>query len=86
MKKLSFSALFLALSVLPFLLAMQGCDKKIPYIPEPEVIHVQGITVSASSAELTVDEDAKLTVNITPSNATDKGVKFTSDNPLVQKP
>ena len=55
MKKLSFSALSLALSVLPFLLAMQGCDKKIPYIPEPEVIHVQGITVSASSAELAVD-------------------------------
>ena len=70
------------------LLAVQGCGKEpepsTPSTPTtPEVIPVQGVSASASVTEIQVGEKGKMSVLITPANATDKSVTYQSDNPDV---
>ena len=67
------------------LLAVQGCEKEPkPGTPDvPDVVHVQSVSISASATEMTPGEVAKITVTITPSNASDQSVTFTTDNSNV---
>lgn len=75
--------LFLVLGCLALcLLAILGCDKDSkPSVPEE--VHVKSVSVSVSASELTEGDLTKLTVTITPSDATNKAVTFKSDNPNV---
>ena len=63
------------------LFAVQSCEDPEP--AKPEVVPVQGVTVSVSSSEMKVDDVGKLTVTVTPSNATDPGVSYKSSDPTV---
>lgn len=51
--------------------------------PLPEKVSVKGITLSPSSKKLTVGESISLTTVVSPSNATNKAVLYTSSNPLA---
>jgi uncharacterized protein YjdB len=51
--------------------------------PDPKPVPVTKITLNASSATLKVDEEYQLAATVSPSNATDKSVKWSSDNTKV---
>ena len=55
-----------------------SCDEK-----GPEDIPVSSVTINKSAIQMKVGETETLTVTITPSNATDKRVLWTSSNPDV---
>ena len=81
MKKL----FFLVASVLSVALAFQSCQKPdTPEVPVgPQTVAVTGVSVSASSVELTEGGTQTINVTVSPSNATDKTVSFSSDNTSV---
>ena len=53
-----------------------GCD-------EDETVAATGVTLSETELSLTVGESATLTATVTPDNATDKSVTWTSSDPAV---
>lgn len=81
MKKL----LFLLICAASFALAFQACQKPdTPAQPStPETVHVTGVTVSASSVALSEGGSQTVTVTVSPANAADKSVTFSSDNTSV---
>ena len=54
-----------------------SCEK------QPDTIAVTGITLSQTALELMEGESATITATVSPSNATNKRVLWTSDNPYV---
>ena len=56
---------------------MASCQK------EPKAVAVTGITLSQTSVELTEGESTRITATISPSNATNKTVIWSSDNSYV---
>ncbi len=55
-----------------------------PIAPEPiEVVPVTGISVSKSSVSILEGNSEKVTAKVTPDNATNKIVTWTSSNPAV---
>ena len=50
---------------------------------EPETIAVTGVTLSQTSAELTEGDSFRLTATVSPGNATDKTIIWSSDNETV---
>ncbi|MBQ6302047.1 MAG: Ig-like domain-containing protein [Bacteroidales bacterium] len=59
------------------ILTLLSCQK------EPKTIAVTGITLSQTSVELTEGESTRITATISPSNATNKTVIWSSDNSYV---
>lgn len=72
---LSFAALF-------FLIATYACGGAEPE-PVPSTIPVESIYLNKTEVTLTKDEEIELTAVVTPANATDKTVVWSSDNPNV---
>ena len=68
--------------LLACLVAFLACTKE-PKPVEPDTVPVQTVSISLSSNEMNVDDMAKLTVTITPSNATNQGLSFSSSDPNV---
>lgn len=60
-------------------------NQSYPYIEFPNTILVKSIILSSNSVELTEGKTAQLTATIAPTNATIKGVTWTSDNANVAK-
>ena len=58
-------------------ISITACQK------EPETVAVTGITLSPSMLELTEGESARIIATVSPGNATNKKVIWSSDNPLV---
>ncbi|MGX8707746.1 MAG: Ig-like domain-containing protein, partial [Bacteroidales bacterium] len=70
MKRIRF--LFLLLTGLLFFCY---CDP-----PEPEIIHVTGVTLNKTAIELTVGDAEQLTATVAPADATNKSVTWSSSN------
>ena len=51
--------------------------------PEPEVINVESVSLNSQSEELEIGEQTTLVATITPDNATNKSVTWSSDNTSV---
>ena len=51
--------------------------------PEPEVINVENVTLNSQNEELKIGDTVTLVATITPSNATNKNVTWSSDNTNV---
>ena len=51
--------------------------------PKPQVVAVTGVTLNQTTLSLTVDGTATLTATVSPSNATDKTVTWSSSNEAV---
>lgn len=66
------------LNVLAALALLLACNK------QPETISVTGITVNPTSAELTEGESLTITATVSPSDATNKNVQWSSSNPDIQ--
>lgn len=81
MKKL----FFLLICAAFFALAFQACKKPdTPAQPStPETVHVTGVTVSASTVALSEGGSLTVSVTVSPANAADKSVTFSSDNTSV---
>ncbi len=73
MKRIRF--LFLLLTGLLFFCY---CDP-----PEPEIIHVTGVTLNKTAIELTVGDAEQLTATVAPADATNKSVTWSSNNGSV---
>ena len=58
-------------------LTFAACQK------EPKTVAVTGITLSQTSVELTEGESTRIIATISPNNATNKTVIWSSDNPYV---
>ena len=58
---------------------------KVSVIKNPDIVDATGITVSPTSLTLTAGGTDTLTATVTPSNATDKTVTWTSSNESVAK-
>ena len=56
-------------------------DNDIP--AEPTVIHVTGISITPTNLFLTLGESQKLTYTITPEDATDKSVTWSTNAPSM---
>ncbi len=54
-----------------------------PEVPEPEEIHVTGITLDKTELTMTIGETATITATVEPENATNKEVIFKSLNPFI---
>ncbi len=63
--------------VLYLSMILAACQK------EPDTVAVTGITLSQTTVELTEGESTRITATVSPSNATNKKVLWSSDNPLV---
>ena len=72
-------ALFISLCVL--LLAGTGCKKNVE--PEPQKVIVTSVSVKPSSLSLKVGETAQLTATVTPVNADNKTVSWSTSDPSV---
>ncbi|MDE7087025.1 MAG: Ig-like domain-containing protein, partial [Clostridia bacterium] len=91
MKKKSIIALILAASLSLGVAAAAGCNTVDPNGPGNQTENeggstaVTGVTLSDSAITLTLNQNGskKLTATVSPSNATDKGVVWTSDNKAV---
>ena len=55
----------------------------LPEEPEPEVINVENVTLNSQNEELKIGDTVTLVATITPSNATNKNVTWSSDNTNV---
>ena len=66
------------LNVLAALALLLACNK------QPETISVTGITVNPTSTELIEGETVTITATISPSDATNKNVQWSSSNPDIQ--
>lgn len=51
--------------------------------PTPEPVAVTGVSLNKNSLTLGIDESEKLTATVTPSNATNKRVSWSSSNSEV---
>lgn len=58
-------------------------DPVTPSKPEQKKVEVTGITLSETSLTLLIDEEKTLTATVTPDNATDKTVTWSSDDESV---
>ncbi len=65
-------------SVLAIIFALSSCT-----IEKQEVIEITGITISEKSISIFENEEKTLTAEVTPSNAADKTVTWSSDNEAV---
>ncbi|MDD7088846.1 MAG: Ig-like domain-containing protein [Bacteroidales bacterium] len=80
MKKLAFAFMAFAMAVL----SMTGCGKTEPNEPEkPAAIKVTGVTLDRQSLSMTEGENSTLTATLSPSNATDKSVTWSSSSTAV---
>ena len=52
-------------------------------VTAPPVVHVDGVTLDTTSMELAINETQRLIATVSPSNATDKSVYWSSDNASV---
>ncbi len=90
MKKKLLTALVLASAVAFGSFAVAGCDSRKPDSGdvgsgsgEVDKVAVSGVTVTPDALNLEVGATSKLTANITPGNADNKAVTWTSDNQAV---
>lgn len=80
MKKIAFAFMAFAMAVL----SMTGCGKTEPNEPEkPAAIKVTGVTLDRQSLSMTEGENSTLTATLSPSNATDKSVTWSSSSTAV---
>ena len=64
--------------------SMTGCGKTEPNEPEkPAAIKVTGVTLDRQSLSMTEGENSTLTATLSPSNATDKSVTWSSSSTAV---
>lgn len=64
--------------------ALVSCETQQPVQPsEPEIVKVTSVSLDASTLDLYVDSTAVLVASVQPGNATDKSVKWVSDNESV---
>lgn len=63
--------------------ASAGGVTSLPCSVTVDVIHVSGVSLNITSAELTEGEELTLTADVQPSDAADKDVRWSSSNPGV---
>lgn len=73
---------------LPLLLALSACGHKEDPNPQPKPsdptpVAVSRVSLDKTSASISVDETLQLNATVTPSNATDKSVTWSSSDPSV---
>ena len=79
MKKVKFISFWLLLPVGMAIVALNACSK------DDDPVAVTGISLDKATFTLAVNEDFTLTATVTPSDATDKTVVWTSDKEAVAK-
>ena len=71
----------IAILLLILLPVVFSCSEKEPEVEQ--VIRVESVTISKSTAELTIGETLQLTASVSPSSATNKEVSWSSSNQSV---
>lgn len=70
---------FARVCVLIYLIAFVSCRQ----LNEPEIIHVSAIEMDVKALSMTVGDEVAINVTITPNNAHDKSISWSSNNPTV---
>ncbi len=72
---------FIFILFVPVLLL--SCTEKEPEIPEIETIPVESISLNQTTASITIGETLMLSASVSPSNATDKDITWSSSNQSI---
>lgn len=75
--------LFLAVAVIGIVVSCSEKETPVPDKPSTNPVAVSGVTLNQAAASLAIGESVLLSANVSPSNATDKSVSWTSSDPGI---